>query len=259
MNDSSNDTYLRLDENSCVSHGEVYGDEVLLYGLAAGENGFLDIQVDDIIALQGSLSLEEDGGGQVFTMTLNNRYVSVPGSSTSYSLEQGDFLRIQRCSTAIRYFINDTEILSTPITNNNFPLHARLQITSALAATNGNEPFIWMKFPWLDSGCSDPPTRKVYAQLKAQLDAAYTVVDDGRLRYTYTEEYAISTGQNDQLSYQVYDQSYQPVASMTGTFGNLYGSNWLELDVESLTFGFYILEVTGMNKGETQVLRFKHE
>ncbi len=260
MNSSSGDTYIRLDENSSVEHGEVYGDEVLLYRLAAGENGFLDIQVDDIVALQGTLSLEEEGGGQSFTMTLNNRYISVPGNSTSYSLNQGDFLRIQRCSTEVRYFLNDAQIGSATIVDNNFPLYARLKITGALASTNGNEPFIWMKFPWVNDNCTAPPNRKSYARLQNQLDAAYMVVKDGWLRYTYTEEYAISAGVNDQLTYQVYDNNYQLVVGMTGTFQNLYGSNWQELDIESLSlYNFYIIEVKGMNKGETQYLRFKPE
>ncbi len=260
LKNSGTETYIELDDNSCLEWGEVNENEVLIYRLESGENGYLDIQVDDITAMQGAVSLKEDGGSQVFKMTFDNRILTVLGNT--YSLVQGDFLRIQRCSTKVLYFHNSNPIGEVTISNNNFPLYAHLEVDNATPASNGNTPFIWMKFPRRSNACGPPPSRKSFVELQEKLDAAYTVVKDGVLRFTYTEDYATVAGLNASVSYQVYDGSFQPLAAsgMSGTWVNNYGVNWKEFAVETLALdAYYILEVRGINKNETYYLRFKHE
>ena len=110
------------------------------------------------------------------------------------------------------------------------------------------------------TSCDTPPPPpaqgEIYASLKKKLDGGYALSDDGKIRITYIEKYATAPGQT--VTWKIYDNITQQPDHM-GYVPNNYGVNWHEIDLPGLTDDeYYILEISGANKGETYYLRFKY-
>ncbi len=97
-----------------------------------------------------------------------------------------------------------------------------------------------------------PDCRINYAKLKRELDAAYYPVKKGILKFQYFEEY---NDVDNELDYRIVNISNNTSISLSN-LAVPYGDGRYDLDVNALSQGFYILEVTNQ-KGEVFKLRFK--
>lgn len=103
----------------------------------------------------------------------------------------------------------------------------------------------------------------LYTLLKKQLDGSYVLTHTyfngvQYLLFKYIEDYAIVSGENDQLKYAIYDWKGETVQS--GSMSNSYGVNWQSLKIDNYPYTnspFYIIEVTNINKNEKYYLRFR--
>ena len=105
-----------------------------------------------------------------------------------------------------------------------------------------------------------PPLDTVqYNVVKQKLDAGYIRLFDNQLRFTYDQDYAVHVGDNDQINYRLLD--WQMNAAQTGAIAQRYGINRHTISLNStyLDGNFYVLEVSGANKGEVYYLKFKYE
>ncbi len=104
------------------------------------------------------------------------------------------------------------------------------------------------------SFCSNYPILDQYVEPKRTIEGGYYLIpSDDLLRFEFNEEYVPETGGD--LAYVVRDYKGQPQAGLD-ELDEIFGDNRFELDVSSLTSGFYILEVKNL-KGEDWFLRFE--
>lgn len=95
-----------------------------------------------------------------------------------------------------------------------------------------------------------------YYQLGNEVNGNFAIAKEGVFRFRHDEEYNYS----GTLQFNVYDQYHTPMTNITtADLQNAsvnYGENWLELDVDELSAGMYLLE-TRNSKGEKKYIRFK--
>jgi len=95
-----------------------------------------------------------------------------------------------------------------------------------------------------------------YGQLKKKPDGGYYKIMDGKVRFKYREKYNDSDGL---LSFKIYDDFHNDVTTTYSSVNPqtlVYGENWFDIDVTSLSAGHYLLEVIN-EKNEKNYLRFK--
>lgn len=92
-----------------------------------------------------------------------------------------------------------------------------------------------------------------FASLSRKLDAGYYTPANGTLRFLFEEEYSVAEG--TPLSYKILDALNKPVTNPTVVTVER-GINKCEVNVSSLTPGYYIMEVSNA-KNEKWYLRFK--
>ncbi len=106
---------------------------------------------------------------------------------------------------------------------------------------------------------TSPPSNARYVEVKKALDASYTLpTETNQIHFQYIEEYAIVQGQNDFITCNIIGPSGS-LASVPITLSNVYGSNWQTINLPNwiVSGSYYLLEITGANKGEKYYLRFK--
>ncbi|MEL6866076.1 MAG: hypothetical protein AAFP19_16735, partial [Bacteroidota bacterium] len=155
---------------------------------------------------------------------------------------------IERCLDKILFYKGETAYPNVATVSGSFDMIAKLEIMEA-NKWNGTAPNIVFSFPnKLATG---------YASIRKALDGSYALAKTNKLRFTYMEGYA--TSPSDQIKCQVFDSDR--AIKIDVNMPNTYGVNWKTLAIPSgvlTTDEFYVLEVTGANKGEVYYLRFKY-
>ena len=97
-----------------------------------------------------------------------------------------------------------------------------------------------------------------FYKLKTNLDASYTLPSNGKLSFTYKENY--HTSPNQKITCNIYDWRRNLISAPIN-LNNSYGANWQTLNVSALglTVGeFYTIEIDSINKNEKHYLTFRY-
>lgn len=261
---NSNETKTTLANLSDITFGVATHQNVLLKELASDEAGYAEFEINYLDNSDVTFTFEEqDAGGTTYSIHLANGVFDIPNTSiNNQSYSSGDKFKIQRCDSEITILKNEVIQHTFSSANMSQKVFANLIVTQA-DLVSGNEPNVLFSFPNSMTNCSGGGgsnfTSGIYTQLKRKLDGGYTVVTAAKpsLRFTYEEDYAIVTNENDNLDFKILNWQNQILDS--GTLSNNYGVNWQSLSLASanLTNGFYTLEVEDINKDEKYYLRFQ--
>ncbi len=187
------------------------------------------------------------------------------GSNIAFG--SGDVLRIERNNGNLIWYQNEVELYSVPNPNpSSNGMFAKMIVTDT--GTQGTpRPNIRFIFPQpVIPGGGTPSTAdtRTYTKLKKQLDGSYVQLKCSEINFQYIEDYAITTGENEQIECKLFNWERQEVYS---TFlANTYGVNWQNIVVSGgandpvddlFSNTYYTLEVTGANKGEKYKLRVR--
>ena len=103
------------------------------------------------------------------------------------------------------------------------------------------------------------PAYPQYVHLKERLDNDYLVVTGDSIRFTYREKYSIAPGSNDLISCRILDRHMERVGPAI-PLPNAYGRNEQSIPLPRALMDacqWYLLEVSGFDKGSTGYLRFR--
>ena len=165
----------------------------------------------------------------------------------------GDSFAIEKVEDTIRFFKNGHLLESILDTTVGQALYPVLSLDD-----NSIAPKTYDLSLSMSHGCY-ALQQNGFNTISSAIRSQYAKVADDELRVVFNQRYNVVPGQNDTADYNIYDWQRQSVGN--GTIPVVYGPNHHTLDISSaplLDGAYYVLEVTGPNKGETYYLRFKY-
>lgn len=247
---------LEILDMSLICWADLEGDVYRMNQLEENQDGAMTFEINEPLTNTDNFSVLLRTDILSFGFIFIGNQVIIPGSANR-SFEQGVY-ELRRCNGILSVYINDVFIheYTNVITSEMFSEIRTVSVQDV--------DFKWT-FPILDNPCADPPTTDLnkiyqnYTSVRKKLDSKYVLLGaNDMLRIKFDEVYAISND-NTTYSYKVFQSDR--VIKQEGTPDKVYGTNWVELDLTpaALGSGFYVLELTEINKDEKYYLRFKKE
>lgn len=177
--------------------------------------------------------------GSRFYLLKNNTSALSIIHSTPLSTASNDLIRIEKLASNLTFKINGVvKGTISGVTTGNYIMDATVQTLNSKVFT-----------PRVSFGCVLPP---VYAVLKKELDGTYFQTYDNKLLFTTDGDYS-----NMGINYSIYNFARVGTSSLpinSSTLKN--GDNRYEINITTLSGGYYVLELTNQKK-EKLLLRFK--
>lgn len=228
------------------------------------------ISANDVANANYMVSLQSSNGSGIYVQVNTQFNASLPGNShlgeVTYQVAvkrklNGSWSTLGTATTKNKDYVyiyeSNTGVYTVKL--NNTTVVSSVDISSVTAskrvhykATAYNGFQIGPKDVLTSVSC--PPEN--FYELSKEVNGNFGIAIDGLLRFRHDEQYNFS----GPLDFTVYDQYHTKQTNITAadlTSSTVdYGDNWLELDIDELAPGMYMLEARN-SKGESKYLRFK--
>jgi hypothetical protein len=230
-------------------------EKVRLYKIAKYDKFEMEISVQENSANMLEFGISEQNTNSFeykFVLNGTDFYTIAPGNTTiPQSYDGTSVFKFTKCRDELKMFHNNELIGSYSLANNgNITYETYFNPTSA--------PSIDISVVHTIGGqCLPHEPHARFALLNTEIPTTLTAVSNSVLRFYYFEKYNIVEGENDEITWELYDEQNSLILS--GYLPNNFGSNYKTIDLISIpVINNHLLVVKGCNKNTTYYLKLKN-